>query len=412
MTAVPLLLVAAAWLLSEWRRTGVGGGGEGTAVGEARRRLLDEQRRYEAIVRRRTEELRGLKFLRPVKVEWLKRKDIGKYISGLIDELYTPTRLDGVRAAFVAFDLIGEGDDIRRIFSRLYSATAGGFYDHRRDVLYRVPGVFAESILAHEYTHALQDQHFDLSRLPLQDVSNDDAALAAACLVEGDAMIVTNDYVQRFGDPSAVPSTIASALARAETRDVPSFFLELVGIPYRYGLSFVREIKKKGGWKAVDALYARPPASTEQVMHPDRRDDAPVPVKERSALEALRKFGGGVVGTRMLHSSVMGECGVWLMLKRRLAAAAARRAAAGWGGDRYWVYRRGGRGYVVVWISVWDSKKDAAECFDALSRYFRIDGAPSTRRDGERGIVLSCDGGRRIVFVRVLPLPEGAVRHG
>ena len=225
--------------------------------------------------------------------------------------------------------------------------------------------------MAHEYTHALQDQHFDLSTLPLEDKKNDDRALAAQCLVEGDAMIVTMDYLLGYPDMEMIlgtASSMVSGMGMKGLEEAPPFFTALILFPYREGTRFVESVKSKGGWGVVNRLYSDPPRSSEQIMHPEkylRRRDDPRKIEVKLTLEDLKVSTPG--SWRLVHENVMGEYAILLLLREHLPERDARIASEGWGGDRYMVYRSGNDA-VLAWSTVWDTPRDAGEFLSAVKR--------------------------------------------
>jgi hypothetical protein len=114
----------------------------------------------------------------------------------------------------------------------------------------------------------------------------------------------------------------------------------------------------------VDALYAAPPLSTEQVLHPERfaatRADPPLDL----SFPADARAAGA--GWKVLGTDIAGELTVRLVLAEWMPQAEAERAAEGWGGDRYVVLRGPGRRTAVLWFTAWDTEVDAREAEVAL----------------------------------------------
>jgi len=137
--------------------------------------------------------------------------------------------------------------------------------------------------------------------------------------------------------------------------------------PYRAGFGFIAALRRRQPWTAVDAAFARPPQSTEQILHPERylADDAPIAVEAR-APAVLRGFS-------IAHSTVWGELGFALWLRSHgVDEHAANQAAAGWGGDRAIVLARPGDRRpdraVAILRTEWDSEVDAIEAAEAAGK--------------------------------------------
>src|SRR5262249_30191224 len=133
-----------------------------------------------------------------------------------------------------------------------------------------------EVLVAHELTHALQDQHFGLptESEPITD-ANGDRTIARRALVEGDATLASTAYLAgnldrgtalRLSDEGA---GIPEELARRPP-DVPDVIRSSMAFQYNQGTNFAVGASLRGGWPAVDAAHRDPPASSEQVLHNEK----------------------------------------------------------------------------------------------------------------------------------------------
>jgi hypothetical protein len=323
-------------------------------------------------VERFVERTRGLRFRRPVRVELLAdRAFVARlHAAGDVDvaSIKGPT--------LVALGLIGPGVDLPTALSKLLDAGVVGFYDtetHRLFVRRARLDRFARTVLAHELTHALQDQHFGLTRF---DALTGDEGNAATALIEGDAVWVEDRYAaaEAGRDPGAGSSG---------TRGVPPVALvQLLSFPYRDGPRFVDALRARGGSHAVDAAFRAPPVSTEQIFHPARYfdRDGPAAVRTPSA------------GGRIEDRGSVGELGLRVMLTGALPSGTVDAAATGWGGDRYVTWRAEShdhfRGRIVM-----DTIADAAELEATLAEWLRFRTGALTRSGAT--LTLDVDGPRR-----------------
>lgn len=145
-----------------------------------------------------------------------------------------------------------------RVIERPQDADAKlqGYYSLRDKTLYLyddLRGEYERGVLIHEMVHALQDQHFGLARL--HEAAGSDAELAASALIEGDATLTMIELVPRAAAMLDVPVHASRDRRRA--------FL------YAQGARYVRALKERGGWEAVNAAYRNPPRTTAQVLHPE-----------------------------------------------------------------------------------------------------------------------------------------------
>ena len=235
-------------------------------------------------------------------------------------------------------------------------------------------GEWAELVLAHEIQHGLQDQNFDLKKFEDVPETEGDSALARRALVEGDGIALMIEVMLKRQGRAAPWSdpTVADSLEKAmsvpgagDSLDkAPIVLRESLTFPYRSGLTFVAALRRRQPWSAVDAAFAKPPRSTEQVLHPERylADDRPVPIGI-DVPSSLR-------GYSLRHSTVWGELGFGLYLRSHgIDPATATSAAEGWGGDRTIVLARDGETRPEKGIAIarteWDSEADAIEAYEA-----------------------------------------------
>ncbi len=132
-----------------------------------------------------------------------------------------------------------------------------GWYDADQSVLVLVdqPRTYsANLVLVHELTHALQDQHFDLSRTSAQPRTSD-AARAWRALVEGEATLASAELV---GFSVTDHPTHADGPRDPEADDLL--------FTYMAGAQYVSALRQEGGWAAVDAAWQTPPPSTDHIL--------------------------------------------------------------------------------------------------------------------------------------------------
>ncbi|HWS99595.1 MAG TPA: hypothetical protein VN256_04920 [Pyrinomonadaceae bacterium] len=266
--------------------------------------------------------------------------------------------------------VLPEGTDLASLAASFTAVSAGAVYSPLDKQVLIVDKFRDDSLLTHEFTHALQDQHFDLMKVLVVRPYSFDRAEAAFAVIEGDAMNVqrrlergesygrlpldeiSKEENERFGD-----------YRREIGRFFPPLLTETFIFRYRDGARFVESVRRAKGERGVDALFQRPPASTEQILHPEKYDANEAP-REVAPLEAV--FAAD--GWRMSASTPLGEIGVRGLLMAGVPSAEAARAAAGWGGDRAYLFEKTGSAPLFVWQTVWDKPADAEEFFTAYNR--------------------------------------------
>lgn len=346
------------------------------AAGEPPRALIELGTRVEQDVAR----LRGLPVRKPIHWETATRAEVRAYLDETLARQYRPGEIAAEGAAFRALGLIPASLDYREYILELVSEQVGGYYDPLEETFYLAAWIapsVQETVIAHEMTHALQDQHFGIDELVERVRGNSDAQLARSALVEGEATLVMMLHAMQPApaelDLSAIDpdGPLGSLIVSSAASEMPKFaeapraLRALFLFPYVHGLAFVARGRKLGdGWELLDRAYQDLPASTEQILHPARyylqRD--PPTVVELGFLDGI-----DTGAWKPIHEDVLGEFVCRLLLGPLDDADERRRAAAGWDGDRLRVYRRGEH---LAWVhlSVWDSGRDAVEYAGAFAR--------------------------------------------
>lgn len=318
--------------------------------------------------------LRGLEETSPITRSLMTRDELAVRLAREIEEDYPQDEVaDDVRV-LAAFDFVPEGYDLLGLLLELYSSQVIGFYDDEEDTLYVIVeaaeagfDLLARITFAHEYTHGLQDQHFGLDTF-ISDTLNDDAYLARLSLVEGDASLAMTEYLYLHLDELTAEDLASLQEGGGDGSDealdaAPAIIRETFLFPYTYGLEFA-SVVQEGGWDAVDAAFADPPQSTEQVLHPEKYLD-----RDEPALVALPPLTDTLgAGWRRIEAETLGEFQLGLYLEQQVAQDEVDLAIAGWGGDQYAVYVNGDD-EVLVLATAWDSEADRQEFVDTYVEY-------------------------------------------
>lgn len=345
-------------------------------------------------IARQAPAMRGLELRENVPTDVMDRPQLEQLMQEMMRKEYPPEMIELAEKAYKALDLIEPELDIIEAFSAFATSQVAAFYDPDTDHIYvlddlrevmmeMMPQVGEEAAeqmiepmitntLAHEFTHALQDQHFDLTRMIDAAMHDDDMALAVHALIEGDAMIAGTAVMLGSAraalemSPDAAAMSALGAAMTPELGEAPAIFRETLMFPYINGWVFALNIAREegadgeaAGFAAIDRAFGEPPISTEQVLHPEKyaAGEAPLAVELPDLSE--------VVSERFVGGNVMGELQTRILLGSSPDAIAA---AAGWGGDSYAVYEAPvgdeedlRQRLRFVWVTVWDTEADAEE---------------------------------------------------
>ena len=330
--------------------------------------------------------IRGLALLRPINFEVSDRAIVTEYARASLSDQMPPDQWEAYETLLIHTGMIPPGTDLEDLVVRLYAEQIAGYYDPARKTFYLadwLPRLLQRGVVAHEVTHALQDQHFDLERWLSALSPTEDGALARAAIAEGDAMAAMIAFLLEpvgagIEDLPPLASLLeegsAGMAAGYPTFDAaPQALQRLLLFPYVEGSDFVREALARGGWSAVDRLYLDPPASTEQILHPERYFDArdeprSVTLPPDAAIpETLTEGSWGEFGTRLALASTLAD------------TALAVAAASGWDGDRYGLWHDPAGSTRYVWVTLWDSPRNAEQFADAYAQA-ALDRAPASAR--------------------------------
>jgi hypothetical protein len=324
-----------------------------------------------AEVLKETGEIRQLAVLNAVKSGAQSRAEIERMLVRNLDEQTTPAELRASELALRKLGLVPAGFAMRSFMIELLTEQVAGYYDPKTREFYLADWIDLDGqqpVIAHELTHALQDQHFNLRRLENWPKGDSDAELAAHALVEGDATLVMTFYVMRDLKRIAamMKSMNASASASEKIERAPRVLRDSLLFPYKQGMEWASHVYRRGGWPLVSEAYKNLPQSTEQILHPEKyfAREAPVKVDLPEIAGLLGK------GWARLDYDVNGEWGYFQILDEYLRAEKeSQKAVEGWGGDRFALYEnRATREVLVAQLTTWDTDADAAEFFDAYGK--------------------------------------------
>lgn len=315
---------------------------------------------------------RQLEELTPVERVFPTRREALDYVFGVYDAEFSDEDARLLSLFYAAFDLLPPGTDYLEVYLELLGSQLGGFYDPETGQMHTIllgGGTLGNSlplleqiIYVHEYTHALQDQHFDLIALQELPGDNIDRMLAVLSLIEGDATLVMNVYTQAVAqsNPFGTAARLLTQGALTGTLTIPPGIPPIIEreltLPYEAGLGFVRALYAAGGWATVNAAFADPPQSMAQVLHPEKYLNGQAPL-----VVVLEDSGLGDEW-ELAWDNTLGEFYLTEHLRTQLPARDAASAAAGWSGDNFHIYHNAADDQLAwVLLLAWETEEDADE---------------------------------------------------
>lgn len=328
---------------------------------------------------------------RDVKYQLTTQKECTQYLLRLLDQEMEPARTRRRELFYQQLGLMPRTAHLKSTLATLYGEQVRGLYDPAQkrylvvksegnpsDQLAAAMGLNMEDILTvHELGHAIQDQHFDLSRMFSGVAEDFDRELAVQTLVEGDASVLMMQFAlakagldaEEVGDLGGLSADQMMIPQGGAMATAPPLFQHLLSFPYGQGMVFVSALKKRGGWRAVDRAFSALPESSEQVLHPEKYpNDHPQKVQVNGVPPA---------GFTSLGQDTAGE-----FLMRQWAEVRGQNpdSCNGWGGDRYEVFSNGAKTQ-VCWQTAWDNER-SARAFEKM-----VQGVGAVDRQGRNVLV-------------------------
>src|SRR6266853_3950203 len=289
-------------------------------------------------------QITGLKLLTPHKKSLRSREESRAYVIKQMNEDKNPAERYADQRSAEAFGLLSKGFDLDSFMINVLTEQIEGLYDPTTREFYIAdwsPLADKRMVMAHELTHALEDQHFQIEAWLKAARPNEDAELARDAVLEGSAMAAMVDYLmlgtgRSLKDlPDFDPSMLIGDLGSTPTLEkAPPFLKDALIFPYIGGLNFSAAVMRNVGWLALPAVFEKPPVSTQQILHPALYRSGKTPTA--IALPQLEKLLSS--NWSKLDENVMGEFGWKEVLKQFLDSDRAKNLAAAWDGDRYAVF--------------------------------------------------------------------------
>ncbi len=324
------------------------------------------------------QQIRGLRFKHAVPVSFMTPQQAVARImaESKAEGLAQKDKVDSNVAAMLG--LIPLGTDIDQIDAKMLLHELGGFYDfHRKDLVVieaaAAPGkarpavsrekrAAALMVLAHELTHALQDQNFDIGAALEQARDQDDHTMAMRAVIEGDATMSGFAYLGS-GMSDQVANVVVDHVPdmykafAADTSDIPPGISKGFIFQYFEGVKFVAEAYHRRAWDGVDALYRHPPATSQQILQPALYFDRHLP----PPVLHLDGYANSLRDWKNADEGAFGEIGLRLIVECGAAQSEglAQAIASDWNGDYAVALQRADK-LTLIWVVAFGAESTAA----------------------------------------------------
>jgi hypothetical protein len=322
----------------------------------------------------------------PVKTKLTSRDEVVSYLEKSMREDKSAQRVYRSELVLKKFGLLPRDFHLEAAVVAMLREQVAGYYDPKSktmNLLDWVPVDQQKPVLAHELTHALQDQSFGLEKwmkkgdvdldkkkqLGSADLEADEADEAREAVVEGQAEAVMVNYILAPLGRTVVnsPETIAALDAdmmegtadSVEFKNAPIFLKESLTFPYRYGIKFVAALMKTGKDHSFAASFQNVPRTTRQIMEPntylsgERIDPLPLPDLKK-IFKNYERFDVGA----------MGEFDVSMLIEQYANVGVSSRMYPAWRGGYYYSVRPKSNPAAplgLLYVSRWSDAEQAAQ---------------------------------------------------
>jgi hypothetical protein len=334
-------------------------------------------------------EISGMKLRRAVPCDFITKEQINQFLKKRVGEVAKPEELRAEELTLKKFGLIPQDFNLAKSEVDLLTEQAAAFYDYNKKKLFITDTTDAASqgpVLAHELSHALADQNYNLGRFIRQGRKSDDGSTARLAVMEGQATWLMSEYVARKSGQSLKNSaTLAAAMADLAggdagsdaggdkaSGDFPVFdqeplYLRLTLLfPYTKGMSFQQAVLQRDPQLGFGEVFLHPPASTQQILHPGMYFDHTQPTQPAVPAVHLPRGYKGLVGGEL------GELEQNILLQQYAGRERAAELAPHWRGCAFELHENKKAGRVVLlYVTEWDSEESARHYFDAYAQVMR-----------------------------------------
>ncbi len=306
----------------------------------------------------------------------MSKKQLRQFLAKRIKSGIKPEELRADELSLKLFGLVPQDFDLKKSTLELLTEQAAAFYDYQEKKLFLLDtSSFTEEevTLAHELSHALVDQHFNMQKFMEEGPSNDDENLAHTAVVEGQAtwLMVAYQNQKTGADPAPTPEMLKQVADGSDAatgqypvlNGSPLYIQRSLLFPYAEGTLFFDAVYRKMGKKAFAAVFTDPPKDSGQIIHPERYFAHQLETKPDIP---QWKLAGK---QRELAEGTMGEFDHAILLEQYLGKPTATDLAPHLKGGHYRILEMGKqRTPLLEYVSEWDSPEQARKFFVAYQK--------------------------------------------
>jgi hypothetical protein len=321
-------------------------------------------------------EISGMQLRHPVPCAFISRDQINQFLKKRVHEDANPEEIRAEELTLKKFGFVPPDFDLAKNTIDLLTEQAAAFYDYNAKKLFITESTSSESqepVLAHELSHALADQNFNLGKYTKQGRKSDDGATARLAVMEGQAMWLMSEYLAHKSGQSLKNSPeLVAMMSKLGSNDgdkfpvfdkEPLYLRQTLVFPYTKGMLFQNAVFQRDGMGGFAEVFRHPPVSTQQIEHPDKYFSGAKPTGPALPDPHLPRGYKGLVG------GSLGELEHHILIEQSSGEETADAIAPHWKGSNFELLEnKKARRVVLVYASEWDSEDSARQYLQAYRK--------------------------------------------
>jgi hypothetical protein len=315
----------------------------------------------------------GMPLKHPVPCDFISKEKINEFLNKRVKEVASPEDIRAEELTLKKFGLVPQDFDLAKTTVALLTEQAAAFYDYDKKKLFitdSTPSETQEPVLAHELSHALADQSFNLAKFIRQGHKSDDGSTARLAVMEGQATWLMSEFLaQKLGQSLKDSPALVAMMSNLSDNGAGQFpifensplYLRLTLVfPYTKGMLFQNAVFDHDGQEGFAEVFRRPPVSTQQILHPEKYFTDVKPTQPDLPDAHLPR------GYKSLVGGTMGELDHTVLLEQFAGKQRAAEIAPHWRGSTFELRenKKAGRA-VLLYAAEWDSEESARQYFRA-----------------------------------------------
>jgi hypothetical protein len=318
-------------------------------------------------------EITGMKVRHQVPCAFISKADVNKFLKERVSDSAKPEDVRAEELTLKKFNFVPQDFNLAENTVDLLTEQAAAFYDYNKKKLFITETDSTDSqepVLAHELGHALADQNYNLAKFVKKGDKNDDGSTARLAVMEGQATWLMSEFLaRRNGQTLKNSPELVEMMAKISDSGggqypvfdkQPLYLRATLVFPYTKGMLFQNAVTERDGKSSFGEVFTHPPASTQQILHPQKyfSDEAPADPK-LPEVKLPKTYKGLVAG-------VLGELEHRILIEQAAGDARADEIAPRWRGSNFeLVEDKAAKRVVLLYASQWDSE-------DAARQYFAV----------------------------------------